>query len=191
MTMIAHMLTLLRRHRQAPLLALILSCALIQRADSHAGPPFPILEDQLLGSYSVSVWVDPDIGIGTFYVVLQAAGDAGFADVSSVQIGIAPTSGRLPEKMYAATPMRVREGARYFAQASFDRQDMWQVRVDIDGRGGRGGLRMEVETTPDGTIGPIGLLIYALPFVAVAVLWLKALLRQRSNQQGGRRYASG
>jgi hypothetical protein len=57
---------------------------------------------------------------------------------------------------------------------------MWKVRVLLDGSGGGGELADEVEATPDGTIGPIALIIYPLPFLAVGFLWLKAALRRRA-----------
>src|SRR5690606_31855498 len=42
---------------------------------AHEGPPFPIIVDERVGPYVVSVWTDPDIGIGTFFVVLEPPGD--------------------------------------------------------------------------------------------------------------------
>ena len=60
---------------------------------------------------------------------------------------------------------------------------MWRVRVEIEGVKGGGELSSEVEPTPDGTIGPISLLLYAAPFLAVGFLWLKATLRKRPRQE--------
>lgn len=158
-----------------------LSAAVPARA--HAGPPFPILMDQPAGPYVASVWTDPDIGTGIFFVVLEPPAGKTLPERTRVRIGVQPVSGRLPEAVYTAEVQSARrESTRYFTEASFDRQEMWKVRVLLDGPDGGGELTAEVEATPDGTIGPIALLIYPLPFLAVGFLWLKAALRRRSGR---------
>ena len=47
-----------------------------------------------------------------------------------------------------------------------------------DRRGGE--LKADVEPTPDGIIGPFASLVYALPFLGIGFLWIKAALRRRS-----------
>jgi hypothetical protein len=42
-------------------------------------------------------------------------------------------------------------------------------------------LAAEVEVTPDGTLGPLGALIYLVPFLGVGFLWLKAVLKRREK----------
>jgi len=153
-----------------------LTAALPARA--HEGPPFPIIVDQIAGPYVVSVWSDPDIGTGTFFVVLEP-GDGTLAVVRNVRIGVRPISGRLDEVIYEAEPQSVRYGARYYTEVEFDQGEMWSVRIIIEGEDGGGELLAEVEATPDGTIGPIGLILYLLPFLAVGYLWIKAALRKK------------
>src|SRR5690606_11844019 len=102
---------------------------------------------------------------------------------SAVEVGVRPVSGRLAEAVYAAEAQDVRYGARYYAEVTFDQGELWHVRVRIDGPGGGGTLEAEVEATPDGTIGPIGLVLYLLPFLAVGFLWLKAYLRRREQER--------
>lgn len=150
-------------------------------AHAHEGPPFPIIVDEPLGPYVVSVWTDPDIGTGIFFVVLEPVGDAPLPAGTVVRIGVRPISGRRGEVVYRAEPQPVRYGERYFAEVEFDRGEMWAIRVEVSGPGGGGEARATVEATPDGTIGPIALLLYALPFVAVGFLWLKAVMRRRSS----------
>ena len=163
---------------------LSLALALPRAASAHDGPPFPIIVDAHVGSYIVSVWTDPDIGIGTFYVVLEAAQGTGFREPENVRIGVRPVSGRLPETMYSGTPERVRRGARFVAEVSFDRGELWDVRILIDGPAGAGELRSRVEATPEGTIGPIGLLVYSFPFLLLALLWWRAAVaRQKMSQE--------
>ena len=170
-----------------------LLAAPLHLARAHEGPPFPILVDQPVGPYLVSVWTDPDIGTGTFYVVLEPGPGGEMADVDSVVVAVRPASGRLAEARYPAAPQRVRYGARYYTEVAFDRGEPWRVRVRIAGPAGGGELVSEVVPTPDGTIGPAGLVVYLLPFLAVGLLWLKAMLRRRSTrpEEPGRRDKAG
>jgi hypothetical protein len=142
----------------------------------HSGPPFPILVDQRVGPYVASVWTDPDIGTGTFFVILEAPKGGSLPAKAAVRIGVQPVSKRLPEVFYEAEPQSVKEGARYFTKVKFDKGGMWHTRVLIDGSE----LRADVEPTPDGIIGPFASLVYALPFVGIGFLWIKAALRRRS-----------
>jgi hypothetical protein len=158
----------------------VLGCLAAGPARAHQGPPFPILMDRPAGPYVASVWTDPDVGKGLFYVVLELYPGKRLPERTRVRIGLRPATGRLPEAVYTAEAQSSGEGTRYFTEVSFDRQEMWKVRVLLDGPNGAGELATEVEATPDGTIGPIALLIYPLPFLAVGFLWLKAALRRRA-----------
>lgn len=151
-------------------------------ARAHQGPPFPILVDQRVGPYMASVWTDPDIGIGTFFVVLEPPdGKTTLPLGTRVRIGVQPVSERLPEIVYAAQPQQVHYGQRYFAEVKFDRGEKWRTRVTIGGPQGGGELTSEVEATPNGTLGPVGSLVYLFPFLAVGFLWFKAALRRRER----------
>ncbi|HYO16841.1 MAG TPA: hypothetical protein VE685_26895 [Thermoanaerobaculia bacterium] len=162
---------------------LVLLCAATP-AWAHEGPPFPILVDQRVGPYVASVWTDPDIGTGTFFVVLEPPEGRSLPAGTKVRIGVQPVSRRLVEAVYDAAPQPVRFGERHYAEVPFDQGGTWRVRVLLDGPAGGGELRSEVEPTPDGTLGPIDLVIYALPFLAIGVLWLKAALRSRRPRVG-------
>jgi hypothetical protein len=147
---------------------------------AHQGPPFPILDDQRAGPYIASVWTDPDVGTGTFFVILEAPKGQRLPATTRVRIGLQPVSKRLREVIYEAKPQKVEDGARYFTTAPLDKEEMWRVRVLLDGSEGGGELKAEVEATPDGTLGPLGALIYLVPFLGVGFLWLKAALRRRA-----------
>jgi hypothetical protein len=149
-------------------------------AAAHQGPPFPILVDRPLGPYVVSVWTDPDIGTGTFFVVLDAPEGKRLPARTRVRIGVQPVSGRLPEVVYEAESQHVRRGARYFTAAPLDQGGKWHIRCLLDGSEGGGELAADVEATPDGTLGPLGSLIYLVPFLGVGGLWLKAVLYRRN-----------
>lgn len=166
---------------------LIVVCFLlfIPKTYAHEGPPFPIIVDEEVGPYLVSVWTDPDIGIGTFFVVFEPkSDDHSTDDITSVTIGVEPISGRLDEAVYEFEPQWVRNGARYWTEVEFDKGEFWKVRISIVGDGFEKELHSEVEATPDGTIGPIGLLIYALPFVGIGILWFRAIIvRHRQEDE--------
>lgn len=151
------------------------------RTIAHEGPPFPIIVDEEVGPYLVSVWTDPDIGIGTFFIVMDPQSGDDASDIKSIRVGVKPTSGRLEEEIYAAESQRVRNGARYMAEVEFDKGEMWKVRIVLEGEDWEGELNSEVEATPDGTIGPIAVVIYALPFLAVGILWVRAIMRRRET----------
>jgi len=167
------MMTMAKPVRRTLLLAFLLGALPIY---GHSGPPFPILVDQRVGPYVASVWTDPDIGTGTFFVILEAPKGGSLPAKAVVRIGVQPVSKRLPEVFYEAEPQSVKEGARYFAAVKFDQGGMWHTRVLIDG----GELRADVEPTPDGILGPFASLVYALPFLGIGFLWIKAALRRRS-----------
>lgn len=169
-------------------IVLTLGCLLLAAVPilAHEGPPFPILMDRTAGPYVASVWTDPDVGTGIFFVVLEPPAGKTLPDGTKVRIGVQPVTGRLPEVLYTAEIQKAGKSARYYAEAQFDRQEMWKVRVLLDGSNGGGELATEVEATPDGTIGPIALLIYPLPFLAIGFLWLKAALRRRSGTPAAR-----
>jgi hypothetical protein len=162
---------------------LVLSLVPIAPARAHEGPPFPIVVDRRAGPYMMSVWTDPDIGKGVVYVILEPPkGESSLPPGKArVRVGVQPVSKRLPEVFYDAEAQPVRYGARYFTEVKLDRGEMWRIRARVNGPQGGGEAGAEVEATPDGTIGPISLVVYLLPFLAVGFLWLRAVLRRREG----------
>ncbi len=170
-------------NRLARPLALLCVLMAARPALAHYGPPFPILVDKTVGPYIASVWADPNIGTGTYYVVLDVPKGHRMPAKTTVRIGVQPVSKRLPEVFYDAAPQPVSEGARFYTQVQFDRGEFWHTHVVIGGSEGGGELRTDVEATPAGILGPLGSLVYAFPFLAVGFLWLKATLRKRAPRQ--------
>lgn len=169
--------------RPLAVLALLLGGLLPARPVlAHYGPPFPVLVDKRVGPYIASVWTDPNIGTGTFFVILGAPKGHRLPAKMTVRIGVQPVSRRLPEVFYDAAPQAADEGARFYTQVQFDQGGMWHTRVLLGGSEGGGELTTDVEPTPAGILGPLGSLVYALPFLAVGFLWLKATLRRRGSQ---------
>lgn len=162
------------------LIILLLLCGYAP-ALAHEGPPFPILVDQRVGPYVASVWTDPDIGTGTFFVILEPPEGGRLPTQTKVRVAVEPLDKHTAETIYQAEPQPVRYGERHFTETKFDQGGMWRVRVLIESPAGGGELTSEIEPTPDGTIGPVSLVLYSLPFLAVGFLWLKAVLSRKER----------
>ena len=146
----------------------------------HGGVPERIVAAQRTGPYLVSVWAKSDVGMGMLYVVYDAPAGAAFVPPTAVRVAVAPASGRLPETWYDTHVEDVERGARYVAHVTFDEAEAWRVRVLTEGPAGGGELRTEVRATATG-LGPVGLLLYALPILVILGLWGRtAIARRRS-----------
>ena len=158
-----------------------LALACFSRVAAHQGPPFPLFVDQRADSYLVSVWADPDVGTGTFFIVPAPQNGSSLPDEVKVQVCVRPLSGRLSEACYAAARDGSRDRAQYTVGVPFDAQEMWHVRVVLLSSLGQGEAAADVEVTPPG-LGRWELLLYLFPFVAVGLLWLLATMKQKRRR---------
>jgi hypothetical protein len=152
------------------------------RASAHEGPPYPILVDKMVGPCLVSVWADPDVGIGTFFIVLDPPRGGTLPEDVTIEIGVRPVSGRLAEARYKAERENLDSRVQFKAEIPFDAQERWLTRILLKSSHGSGEAAVEVEVTPPG-YGRWDLLLYLFPFVAVGFLWLKAFLHRRSRKK--------
>jgi hypothetical protein len=155
---------------------------LLLPARAHNGPPFPIIENQKVGPCIISLWTHPDVGTGTFFVLVDPPPGSKIPDDLKIGIGIEPESGRLPEVVYAATREDNRGQAEYKVLAEFDRDEFWRVRLVLQSSQGSGEMLSRVEATPPG-FGRWDLLLYLLPFLAVAFLWFRGMTRTRNRRK--------
>jgi hypothetical protein len=162
--------------RRSWIILLLLSWPALALA--HNGPPFPIIEGQRIGCCIVSLWTHPDVGTGTFFVLLDPLPGGKVPDDLKLQIGIQPESGRLPEVTYAMVRDDGRGQVEYKASVEFDRDEFWRVRLNLQSSQGSGEAFSRVEATPPG-YGRWDLLLYLLPFLAVAFLWFRGISRRR------------
>lgn len=102
-------------------------------------------------------------------------------DDLKIKIGVQPATGRLPETFYEASRVKSRGQVQYNAQADFDRQELWRVRLVVQSSQGGGEATAQVEVTPPG-FGRWDLLLYLLPFLLVAFLWLRGISRARRRR---------
>jgi hypothetical protein len=168
--------------RRAPLrsatAALLAAVVVAPRASAHDGPPYPLLVDERAGPAIVSIWADPDVGQGTFYVVLDPLDGGELPEHPRFEIWVAPSDGRLAEARYEAEPEPGRERERFFATVDLPTRESWHARFVLSSERGGGELATDFEVTPPG-YGGIGIIWYLAPFLAVGFLWIKAMMRMR------------
>jgi hypothetical protein len=174
------------RSRKVPIKNLLLAVALllswVRGVGAHTGPPYTIVVDKNIGPFVVSVWADPDVGTGIFFIILDPVPGRTLPNDIKVEVVVQPVSGRLPEARYAAWRDRVRGHVQYKVEVPFDAQELWRVRVLVQSSGGNGEVTTDVEVTPPG-LGRWDLLLYLFPFLAVGVIWLRAVLKGRGRRK--------
>ena len=161
---------------------LLLVLALCLPAAAHNGPPFPIIENKRVGPCIISLWTHPDVGTGTFFVIVDPISGSTIPTDLKVEIGVQPESGRLPEVLYTAERDATRGQVQFKTLADFDRDEFYRVRLVLESSQGRGEALSRVEATPAG-FGKWDLLFFLLPFLAVALLWFRGMSRHRSRQR--------
>ena len=151
---------------------------------AHDGPPYPIVSNQLLGRYRISVWTDPDTtddgtAGGQFWVMIDPdrAGDTVTADVQAV-VTVRPLDRTGTPVTARATPVNA-DRSRQFAALNMNHEGRFAVHVDVESDAGRVSVDSEVQATYDLRPSPLMLLVYLLPFVLVGFLWTTLLVRRR------------
>jgi hypothetical protein len=155
-------------------------------ARAHSGPPYPILVDQRAGPYRMSVWADPDIGVGTFFVYLESPDATPLPDTCHVEVRVRLAGSAEPGVVYPARLKQVWGGPRqYLARVRFETRQTWSVRFVVSSSAGTGEAESIVASTPPGA-GPIlDFVLYLFPFVAVGALFVMAALRRRPAAKPG------
>ena len=162
------------------LLRLSLLLALAAPCLAHDGPPYPILVDEPFGDRTLSVWADPDVGTGTFYLYIPEEEDAP-TDTPAISAWVMPSDERLPEVRCQAVLANSWQPYQRVIKADFDDRGFWRVRFTLDSAETPAELSSEVEVTPPG-LGRIDLLWFLSPFLLVGFLWAKAVLQRRAYE---------
>src|ERR1700722_19733925 len=182
----AELLAKMGEHCKIPMLMVVaftlLSLSLAPPVRAHNGPPFPIIVDQRVGPCIVSLWTHPDIGLGTFFVMVDAVPGSTIPSDLKIDLGIEPVSGRLAEVIYPTRRENLRGQLEYKTEVNFDRQEFWRARLILHSSQGDGESTASVEATPAG-FGRWDLLLYLLPFGGVGFLWIKAVTAKRSYRR--------
>jgi len=173
----------------ACLLAGAFSMFSAENAAAHNGPPFPIITDQRVGPYIISLWTHPDLGTGLFFVMVDPLPGGTIPKDLKVQIGVQPASGRLAEVVYSAWLQDLRGQVEYKTEVQFDQQENWSVRLILASSAGGGEAISQVVPTPAG-FGRWDLLLYLLPFLGVGFLWFTAITKRRRLRKARAQQAS-
>jgi len=153
---------------------------------AHIGPPYPIMQNRKVGPFTVDVWSNPDVGVGSFFVIINRPPGSSVPSDMKVQVAVKPVSGRLPETTYDAWREKLRDRVEFKAVVPFDKEEMWHVRILLTSSQVSGETDTDVPVTPT-LLGRWNLLLFALPFLCVGVLWFKAMATKRENRRRAQR----
>jgi hypothetical protein len=157
-------------------------------ARAHDGPPFPIASEVAAGPYVVSIWTDPDTTDdgtpgGQFWVVLRAPSGGEIPDGTRVEVSISPLDRAGESRRGSAQPVDGNVD-RQFVALLMDHEGRFSVRAAIEGPAGDAVVESSVAATYDAR-PPLPLLfLYLAPFVLIAALWLRVLIRRRQRRAG-------
>jgi hypothetical protein len=140
---------------------------------AHIGPPFPIMQNRKIGSLNVEVWSNPDVGTGSFWIVIDPPKGSSIPPDLKVRVAVQPVSGRLPEKIYDAWRDQLRNRVEFKAEVPFDQEETWRVRILLASSQVSGETGTDVAVTPT-ILGRWSLLLFLLPFLGIGMLWFKA-----------------
>ena len=159
------------------------------RLEAHSGPPFPIVQDRIVGAYKVSIWTDPDAtddqtAAGKFWITVQPSGrGAAVPDPTEVQVSIKPLDRAGAERAGRAEPLNG-DVQRQFVALVMDHEGRYGVRVTIDGPLGLGDVEGQADATYDLRPRPILTLLFVAPFLLVGFIWGKLLITRRMSARG-------
>jgi hypothetical protein len=165
----------------------IATCELVLQA--HSGPPFPIVQDRIVGAYKVSIWTDPDAtddqtAAGKFWITVQpAVRGAAVPDGTRVQVSIAPLDRAGAERTAHAERLNA-DVQRQFAALVMDHEGRYGVHVQIDGPLGTADVESQADATYDLRPRPILTLVFVAPFLLVGFVWGKLLITRTMAARG-------
>lgn len=163
------------------IVAFVALCACMP-AWAHIGPPYPIMQNRKVGRFNVEVWSNPDVGTGSFYVIVDPPKGSGLtvpADLK-VQVAVQPASKRLPVAVYNAWRDKLLDHVEFKAVVPFDKEETWHVHITFSSSTTNGAADTDVAVTPT-LLGRWDLLIFLLPFAGIGILWFKAASVKRNR----------
>jgi hypothetical protein len=168
-----------------------LALAVVGPAAAHSGPPYPVVSNQTIGAYRISVWTDPDTTDdrtpgGQFWITIEPARQGAAlppgtrARVTIRALDSTASPGTPPEDA-EAMPVDG-DVSRQYAGLVMDREGPFAVQVTLQGPWGRADVEAQVQATYDLRPARPLLLLYLVPFLLVGFLWTKLLLRRRRGK---------
>lgn len=175
-------------HAARPVVALVfLALCVCAPAWAHIGPPYPIMQNRRVGLFQVEVWSNPDVGTGSFYIIIDPPKGSGLtvpADMK-VQVSVQPLSKRLPVATYGAWREKLLDHVEFKTLVPFDKQELWHVHIAFSSATANGAADTDVSVTPT-LLGRWDLLLFLLPFLGIGGLWFKAASVKRSRGRRAR-----
>jgi len=162
---------------------------LVDDLRAHSGPPFPIVQDRIVGAYKMSIWIDPDAtddqtaGGKCWITVQPAARGAAVPDGTRVQVSIAPLDRAGAERTAHAERLNA-DVQRQFAALVMDHEGRYRVHVKIDGPLGTADVESQADATYDLRPRPILTLVFVAPFLLVGFVWGKLLITRTMTARG-------
>lgn len=152
---------------------------------AHIGPPYPIMQNRKVGPLNVEVWSNPDVGTGSFFVILDAPKGSMVPPDIRVEVAVQPLSHRLPEQVYGAWREKLKDRVEYKTVVPFDKEEMWHVRILLSSAV-VGETNTDVAVTPT-LLGRWDLLLYLLPFLGIGFLWFRGMrqVQKRRTRNAG------
>jgi hypothetical protein len=155
-----------------------------QGASAHDGPPYPIVSDQAVGPYLISVWTDPDTtddgtAGGQFWVTFGR--DRHGAQPRDVNVTIAATPAR--GGPWRSVDAVVTDTGSHFGALVLDHEGRFRIDVQVRGPRGDAEITADVDATYDLRPAPIVVALYAVPFVLAGALWIRILMRRRGGHE--------
>ena len=168
------------------LLALVAMLTMAPAAlGAHSGPPYPVVENQTVGRYRLSVWTDPDTTddrspAGKFWITIEpASASVAVPADTRASVTVRARDRQQPALRGSASPVRGDVGNQFVA-VLLDHEGPYSVRVDVHGPLGDASVETAVDATYDLRPARWLIAVYLLPFLLVAFLWTKLLLRRRA-----------
>jgi hypothetical protein len=156
----------------------LLLCSISALAHDHS-PPVHIIADEQVGPWTISVWAQQHMDTGRLFVQVRSSSGTTvptLPDDLKVEIGVQPANQNSPEIFYAAS--RESQDEQYEAEAPFDIEKSWQIRVRLQSSRGVNETTTYIGASPPGS-GQWQLLLYSLPFLSVGALWLRVYRLRR------------
>jgi hypothetical protein len=157
----------------------LLLCSISALAHDHHAPPVRIITDEQVGPWTISVWAQQHMDTGRLFVQVRSSSGTTvptLPDDLKVEIGVQPASLNSPEIFYAAS--RESQDEQYEAEAPFDIEKSWQIRVRLQSSHGVNETTTYIGAAPPGT-GQWQFLLYSLPFLSMGGLWLRVYWLRR------------
>jgi hypothetical protein len=174
--------------RRAGLALLLFALCGCGTAWAHIGPPYPIMQNRKIGPFNVEVWSNPDVGTGSFFIIIDPPKGGSVPADMKVQVAVQPVSKRLPEAIYGAWREKLLDHVEFKADVPFDQEETWHIRILFASSVASGETDTDVQVTPT-LLGRWNLLLFLLPFAGIGVLWFKAASVRR-NRKGRTRARS-